>query len=295
MFKSHVITGSQPGPHLLFIAGVHGDEWEPIATVRTLLSAIDPSRLRGKVTLVPILNESAFWRAQRVGEDGLDLARTCPGDAQGSPSQKLAHEFSTLLSTANYLVDLHTGGLAYYLMPLAGFINHEDAVVQEVQRDMARAFGLPLVWGTPYAPGRTLSVAHHLNIPAIYAEWGGGAPFNTEAVLGYIQGCINVLSVVGMYPPEEGFPAPTYWVEETKNVVPDLCGTSLSPRTGFWERAVQVGDRVQKGQVIGHLWDPTDLTGQPYTAEATGLVVCVRGISVVQQGESLARIVEVPA
>lgn len=45
---------------------------------------------------------------------------------------------------------------------------------------MARAFGLPLIWGTdPTLPGRSLSVARDANVPAIYAEYLGGGRLNS--------------------------------------------------------------------------------------------------------------------
>ena len=71
--------GAVEGPHLLITGGVHGDEFEPISALRKLRALFDSqdsavAGLRGQVTLVPVVNESAFLRGHRCGADGLDLA-----------------------------------------------------------------------------------------------------------------------------------------------------------------------------------------------------------------------------
>lgn len=290
--KTIVVKGEHPGPHLLVLAGVHGDEWEPMAAVRELCLRLKPQDLRGQVTLVPMVHEAAFRQGTRVGQDGLDLARTLGKPSVQRPTEELATELSAAISSADALVDLHTGGCAYYLMPLTGFMNHPNPEVQDRQRAMARAFGMPLVWGTPPAPGRTLSVANQHDIPAIYAEWGGGIPLNEEAVFGYVQGCIRVLQLFGMLQGEEEFPLPLYWREEDADGEPDLCGTCPSPRSGFWQSAVQVGETVEQGQPLGTLWGPDDLEGQVYPAPRAGLLICLRSLPLVTAGDSLARIIE---
>src|SRR5688500_15264635 len=119
LFDVHTIRGRRDGPHLLITAGVHGDEWEPMIVVRRLATTLDSQELRGRVTLVPILNGPAYRAGERVGEDGLDLARTCPGRDSGSPTEQIAFDFSRLLNDADYYIDLHTGGVRLTIWPLA--------------------------------------------------------------------------------------------------------------------------------------------------------------------------------
>src|SRR5438132_13017751 len=100
--KLKTIVGRGDGPHLLITGGVHGAEFEPMAAVRRLARQIDPSELRGRVTLVPVVNEPAFERGQRTADDGLDLARTCPGRPDGSVTERVAHALSELIRAADY-------------------------------------------------------------------------------------------------------------------------------------------------------------------------------------------------
>ena len=68
------------GPRLVITAGVNGDEFESIECVHQLLDWVPANLLSGTVVLVPVINEAAFLLGQRTGGDGLDLARTCPGN-----------------------------------------------------------------------------------------------------------------------------------------------------------------------------------------------------------------------
>src|SRR4051812_42199387 len=117
------IVGQQPsGLHLLITGGVHGDEFEPMAAARRLMKEIDPAQLTGRVTLVPCVNEPAFRRGQRAADDGLDLARTCPGRANGTVTEHTAHQLALLIRSANLYIDLHTGGTRLNVLPLSGYM-----------------------------------------------------------------------------------------------------------------------------------------------------------------------------
>ena len=187
--KSVAITGKAPGPKLLILGGIHGDEFESMWAIRRLKEALDPEELCGAVTLVPVVNEAAYWRGQRTAEDDLDLARTCPGRADGTITERIAHAVSAMIREADFLIDLHSGGLISRFYPTVGYMLHPDAGVLERQREMARAFNMPVVWGT-YAghDGRTLSIARDAGIPAIYSEWMGAGTATPRASKATMKG-----------------------------------------------------------------------------------------------------------
>ena len=68
---TQTLTGTGDGPHLLILGGVHGDEFESMAAMRRLICELDTGELRGQVTVVPVVNEAAYWHGQRCAEDGL--------------------------------------------------------------------------------------------------------------------------------------------------------------------------------------------------------------------------------
>ena len=103
------LAGSQKGAHLLITGGVHGDEFEPMAAIRRLIQEFEKtsaSSIKGRLTLVPVVNEPAFVRGTRTAEDGLDLARVCPGLADGANTLGVAHALSELIRAADFYIDL---------------------------------------------------------------------------------------------------------------------------------------------------------------------------------------------
>lgn len=301
IFRRYDFQGSSSGPHLLITGGVHGDEFEPIAAIRKLIelfgtpSAEAPS-FKGTLTLVPVVNESAFLRGHRCGDDGLDLARTCPGRADGSITEQTAFALSRLIREADYYVDLHTGGTELSVYPLAGYVMHADSATLETQRRMAKAFNLPLVWGTAAnLEGRSLSVARDANVPAIYCEYLGSATCDPAGVDAYVDGCLNVMSEFGML---ERVKPPSRVQKIVENPEPDqghmqIC--NLSPVHGYFEAAVKLGDTVTVGMPIGTVY-PLD-GSQPYVMLSTqaGQLIVLRTFPRVKAGESVGVIMELPA
>ena len=292
--KKKVIEGGA-GPHLLITAGVHGDEYEPMAAVRELLQRLDPSALRGKVTLVPVVNEAAFALAARCAEDGLDLARTCPGGPHGSVTQRAAAALSELIRTADAYIDLHTGGTIYDILPLCGYgLATASANVLENQRLMARAFNLPIVWGTDgRADGRSLSVARDAGVPAVYTEYGGGVDFNAAIVEAYVEGCLNVAAALGILDREPSAPRVKYVVEDDRDDSGFLQIKHPAPIDGFFEAAAEIGDVVSPGRPLGHIVDPLGERRAAVPADGEGVVLFLKRVVSVRKGEGVGGVLPI--
>lgn len=284
-------AGREPGPRVLITGGVHGDEFEPMAAVRRLIARFRESPpLRGSVTLVPVVNEPAFRRGSRVAEDGLDLARTCPGRPDGSVTERIAHELSELIRAADFTIDLHTGGTRLRVLPFVGYTLHPDRTVLEAQRRMAKAFGLPVVWGTdPSLEGRTLSVARDAKVPAVYAEYGGGGSCEKAGVAAYVAGCLRVLARVGVIddsPPATG-PEPLVF-EDPRPGSGHMQASHPSPAEGFFEPAVSLGQQVRSGEVLGTITDVLGREVVPLHAVRDGIVIVLHTFARVEAGTGLA-------
>jgi predicted deacylase len=291
-----VIEGPAPGPHLLITGGVHGDEFEPMAAVRTLIARLKsgaPGLIRGRVTLVPVVNEAAFQRGERTADDGLDLARTCPGRADGSVTERVAHSLSALIRSADYYVDLHTGGTRLRVFPLAGYMLHRDPGVLHVQRRMARAFGMPIVWGTdPNLDGRSLSVARDARVPAIYAEYYGGGVFDPDGVDAYVRGCLAIMAEFKMIEAESWERPEQLVVEDDRPGAGHMQVNCPSPIEGFFEPAVALAQGVVAGDVLGTVTDPLGRRVEPVLSPYAGLVLVLHTFPRVSRGESVAVVLE---
>jgi predicted deacylase len=294
--ETHEIHGLHSGPHILITGGVHGDEFEPMAACRRLIATLTPDRIHGRVTIVPVVNVPAFRCGHRTGEDEKDLARTCPGRPDGTPTEQIAHDLSALIRSADYYIDLHTGGTRLQVLPLTGYTLHPNPKVLEAQRTMSRVFGIPLIWGTdPNLKGRSLSIAREHDVPAIYAEYLGGGRCEPRGIDAYVAGCLNILSEFGVLPSHAKTPTKKpLVVEDDRPQSGHLQINHLAPTEGFFEPAVSLGEYVRAGEPFGTV---CDLLGRDVTtiaASRTGLVIVIHGFSRVDAGSSCGVILEIP-
>ncbi len=287
--------GSRPGPSVLITAGVHGDEYEPMIAAHSLLAVLDQKLLKGKVTIVPIANPPAFRANHRVGGDGLDLARVCPGNQYGRPTEQIAWAISRRIRNTDYYIDMHTGGSLFDIFPLAGYMLHNNHDILTTQQNMAAAFGLPVIWGTDASlNGRTLSVARDAAVPAIYTEFGGAGLTRKKISDAYVQGCLNVLAMLEMV--EKDFTDKTenrYWVEDHTREVGYLQDKMQSPADGHFVADIIVGQIISKGDVWGRVIDLTSGSEEIVKGNAQGLVLFVRTKSRVKKGDALGNILPI--
>lgn len=294
LFQTHHIRGTAgDGPHLLIAAGVHGDEYEGMVAIRELIATLDPTQLRGRLTLVPVVNESAFALRARTGEDGLDLARTCPGRSDGSITERVAHDLSNRINEADYYIDLHTGGSIMQVDPLVGYNLVSDLSILDTQRRMAHAFGLPVIWGTSAElDGRSLSVARDAGVPAIYVEYLGGGLCSDIGVKFCREGCLNVMAELGMIDSRPAAPPPEVEVEDPRPESGHMQVCHPSPAEGYFEASVQLGQSVEKDQPLGQVLDPLGTSPHPISADRSGRLIVLRSCPAVKEGDTLAVILE---
>ncbi len=296
-------SGTSNGPHLLITGGVHGDEFEPIAAIRKLSQRLGENSGRvtlrnGRLTLVPCVNEEAFLLGRRCASDGLDLARTCPGRPDGSITEQTAWALSEVVRSADYYIDLHTGGTEFSIYPLAGYMLHSTANVLDAQRRMARAFSLPIIWGTAAnLNGRSLSVARDAEIPAIYCEYHGAAVCSQDGVDAYVNGCLNVMAELKMIDSRPA--ANTHTANAAQIVVEDpressghLQVCNPSPVDGFFEPQVKLGQEIRQGAVIGTVIAMHDSSLHTILSPHAGVVLMLRTFPRVRAGESVGVVLE---
>ncbi len=296
LIKSYFINTGNAGPKVLVTAGVHGDEYEPILVAIELIKDLPGILQSGSVTIVPVINESAYNHSSRYGEDGLDLARVCPGKPDGTITERAAFHITALIKEADYYIDMHTGGLAFDIYPLAGYMLHPSSEILSEQQEMARACHLPLVWGTDYRPnGRTISIARDANVPAIYLEFGGGTGIRKNVLSDYKKGIMNILRYLKMIKsPMKDIPSKDiFWLEDHRQNSGYLQGQMPSPTEGIFIPEVKIGDQIKKGQLFGKVIDPLSDKPMDVYADKNGLVFLLRTMVKVKSGDALGGIIPV--
>jgi uncharacterized protein len=267
-------TGSEDGPLLTVISGVHGCEYASMDGVRRWTRSLEDRELRGRVRAVPVLNLHAFHARTPflVPDDGENLNRCFPGDPAGTLADRLAYAaFTQLITGSDAYIDAHCGDMVEALEPFAMF---HAGPTEEKSREMAVAYRLPYVIREEPRPdpslgGLSSGAASGIGIPAITAESGECGLVQEEAVARHVRGLNGVLAVLGMADLPEGTPDPS----------PTYLNQFLWMRTergGWWAPTVTTGESVADGQVIGTI---TTLDGsevlETITAPADGVPIFI--------------------
>lgn len=230
--------GRSAGPLALITAGVHGDEYEGPAAVFSLTQVLSPDRLQGTVVAVPVANPAAFAAGARLHpEDGRNLARTFPGSALGSPTERLAAAiFEKLAARADYLIDLHSGGVEYTFLPVTGFYGMPNSDNPSFRT--ARAFGLPVLWQLPPTDGVLSCEAWRRGKIAIGAEYRGAGQLSPDGVRDYRNGiltCLTHWSLLASTPAEQ------------REVAVFEGDWELASASGIFTAYCRIGDAVRQG------------------------------------------------
>ncbi len=108
--RIHTVASLHPGPRLLVLGGVHGNETcgtEGIERVLAELQAGALHLLRGQLTLVPVANPLARARQAREGERNLNRSFR-PTSPASDNEDRIINVLSPVLDAHDALLDLHS-------------------------------------------------------------------------------------------------------------------------------------------------------------------------------------------
>ncbi len=268
-------VGAKIGPTVIITAGIHGDEYEGPAAVMELTETLLPEEVSGTVIAMPVVNPLAFAAGSRTTpEDGLNLARVFPGSPNGSITERLAAViFNEYVSRANYLIDLHSGGVEYLFMPLAGF--YGEPARDNPSYCSALRFGLPVLWQLPRTDGVLSNEASKRGIVAIGHEYLGAGQLSMEGVSSYVKGVCSCLGYWRVIENEEGgqpYDADVYQGD-----------WQLSPCDGLFVAYRNLGDRVECGAHVAEIV-MMDGGSKRIIAESAGTLLGLRSKAYIRTG-----------
>jgi hypothetical protein len=260
----HVVNGAQEGPTLGLCCVVHGDAVYPIEVVRNVLSTLDPQKVRGTVTAIPVANPVAFESGTRVtgvgmNTDKTNLNRVFPGTAEGWLTEQIANVVTRqFLGPLDYLIDFHCGGLDNGINYTR--IDKTDTPYGEEHYKLSLAYGTDVVClmksGSRFL-GTITELAEEMGIVAVLSEIGGNFMYENEAYLQHTtQGVMNVMKQVEMLDGEPILPARQMLVHDRCLMRPTVGGL-FYPHVGYEKLAKTVPEGTLIGEVIS-----------PYTFES---------------------------
>lgn len=268
------LRGAVDGPRVLVTGGVHGDEYEGPAAIADFMAQAAKLGLAGTVTAIPVANPMAWRAATRLSpEDGLNLARTFPGNPGGSPTQQLAAGIWEIASRCDFAIDLHSGGVEYRFVPLAGFYGEPGP--ENPSYNAARHFGLPVLWQLPETDGVLSCELHRRGVPVVGCEYLGGGELSLRGAADYLRGIFSCLALWGLLDS-------SYLVDRPSSVYAG--DWQLAEAEGVFRALVQLGQDVTPGRPLGEIRDHRGRVLQRFTATAAGRVLAIRNKAYIREG-----------
>ena len=285
------------GPTALVLGGNHGDEYPGPIAILKLMREVQPEQVRGRLILVPSLNQPAARASTRLSPlDGKNMNRAFPGRPDGTPTDVIAHYVSTVLfPLADIVIDIHTGGRSMAFEPCATMHLVPD---REQRRKMVAGVE---AWNadfsflyTDVAGSGLLPVEAERQGKIVVTTEMGGGEYVPQWVHRLTQaGLMNVLVHFGILEGKKVTRAdfgakPTRWVQAL-----DREDYRFAPESGLYENLVDLGKEVKVGQTLGliHFLERPDREPEPVTAASAGVLLGCRGPSLVAQGDCVACVV----
>lgn len=239
-----IINGAQPGPVLSLTAAIHGDELNGIEMIRQVMHELDPTKLKGVIVGIPIVNLEGFWRKERYIGDRRDLNRFFPGSLDGSYPARVAHTiFTNVIQHCDMVVDLHTGSFYRENLPQL----RVDLKMEQVA-DLAGGFGAVTALQSVAPSGSLRGAATAIGIPAIVMEIGGPLSLETDKVAVGVKSLRSFLLSVGMINKITLWPNPQPVFYGSEWLRADVGGILINK--------INLGDSITKGSILAEINNP---------------------------------------
>lgn len=274
----YVFRSVHDGPVVLLMAGMHGDEVNGIEIMRRMLSKKMLYPLKGTIIAVPILNIYGFLNFSRDVPDGKDVNRSFPGNRDGSLASRVAHRFmKEVIPYVDYGIDFHTGGSSRTNYPQIRCV-----LSNPKNEEMAKAFAAPFTMNAAYRPGSLRKEASKYGKSILVYEAGESLRFDEAGIKTAIEGTSRLLNYLGM---ATAGPPPA--------VEPIVCMKDIwlrAKNAGLFRTTLKCGEHVKKGQQVGTITDPYGEMEVRLNAPASGYVVGLNNMPIVNQGDALIHI-----
>ena len=276
---AHIYRSTSPGPVVLVLGGVHGDEINGVEIIRRMLDEDTFQRInRGTIIAIPLLNVFGFINFSREVPDGKDVNRSFPGSSAGSLASRVARTLTKkILPYVDIAMDFHTGGASRYNFPQIRYHKSDKYGAQ-----LAKIFQPPFILQKPLIPKSFRKTCSMMGITAVVYEAGESVRLCGVSIQKGMNGILRVLHHLDMVSSD---------IPDKENMVHFTKSTWLrAPYSGMFIWTRQSGAQVIKGEQLGVIKDPFGTKTVYVFAKTDGYIVGHNNASVVNQGDALFHI-----
>lgn len=295
----YVACSDTPGKTVVAIGGTHGDEYEGPVGLKNLIDGLGPASLvSGRLIVIPVFNVPAFKAARRDSPlDGVNMNRAFPGNPAGTITSRMARFLTDhVLSKADIVIDIHSGGQGWQIVRCMSFHEVSDPAAYQTFKKMAKLFGTPfiMIYTSGMGTGLLTEEAEAMGITTIGSELGFGASTDLDGVRFAQQGMLNVMREAGLL--DSPIVPQTDPGLDRQRVVQalDINRWVTAPAAGIIEPAATLGSFVKQGDVVARLhdFDRWDEAAIEIRADQDGYVMVRKFRAATQQGDVVMVIAE---
>jgi predicted deacylase len=273
-----VFRSENPGPVMLVIGGVHGDEINGIEIVRRAVKSEMFNNLKcGSVIAIPVLNVFGFINFSRELPDGKDVNRSFPGSSKGSLASRVARALSKqILPLIDFGIDFHTGGASVFNYPQ---IRVSGADAKSI--DLALEFSAPYIIKSGLIAKSLRKECTKRNIPMLVYEGGESLRLDEFAIQEGLEGLERIMNYRNFSDSKTKGQSSVIFQDST---------WLRAPESGLFISLIKVGDQVIVDEKIGKITDPYGHQETFILANKTGIVFGLNNRPVVNVGDALFHI-----
>ena len=253
-----VVNGAKEGPTLLLTGAMHGPEVPGCEVIRRITREIvKPEELRGSIIAAPVLNPFGFnMHSMNTPQDGYNLNRVFPGEADSLLSHRLAHLiFNELVMRSDHIIDFHANPQPAMQFTIVKHGANQDVNVFNKTMALAEAYGITIIeMITSFESHRTGTLAEcaaDKGKSCIILELVSWRRQEEHSVQSGVKGTLNVMKHLDMI---DGKIEPQ---DDVLKFEGRLTRTELTAnKGGFVHYLKEIGQWVKKGELIALIRDP---------------------------------------
>ena len=271
-----IIERSQkPGPVVLLLAGIHGDETNGVGIVREIISLGLNKPKKGTIICIPVFNIFGYLIQTREFPDGRDLNRMFPGSANGSLASQFAYQFTKEIAPfVDYIIDFHTGGGERDNIAQIRCIKEDKKAL-----DLAIVFNPPMIVYSENIKKSLRETFNKLGKTILLFEGGKSKELNPTIINEGVNGTKNVLIHLGLIDGEITVKERPFFVDKTKWL--------RAQHSGMLKIKIVNGSFVKKKEVLGVIQDPFGEFKKKIYAPFNCHVFCINKTPIVNKGDGL--------
>jgi predicted deacylase len=266
---------TNPGPVVLLLAGIHGDETNGVGIIREIINLGINKPKNGTIICIPVFNIFGYLIQTREFPDGRDLNRMFPGTQNGSLASQFAYQFTKEIAPfVDYVIDFHTGG------------GERDNISQiRCNKDDIKALELAKIFNPPmivFSNNITKSLRetlHKMGKTVLLFEGGKSKELNPEIINEGVNGTKNVLIHLGLIDGEIVVREAPVFVNKAKWL--------RASHSGMFKISVENGSFVKKKEVLGVIQDPFGEFKKKIYAPFNCHIFCINKTPIVNKGDAL--------